>query len=105
MDYFDEILAFEANVCTFDMSAGLINGNLLSGIPTVKGISVWSGVDPNPLAIQNGAATLDVTKTLILVPVKGMLAGVQYLIEVSSATNIPTITLGKQAVLPVCAVA
>ena len=100
MQYFDKKLPAEKTVLTFNMAAGLLNGNLLSGVPTVA-VSVYSGVDASPGAVLNGAAGLDSTSTLILVPVQGGLNGVEYLFEVECGTSLTTTLLGLQAVLPV----
>jgi hypothetical protein len=100
MQYFDKKLPAEKTVLTFNLAAGLVGGALLSGVPTVA-ISTFVGTDASPGAIQNGAAGLDSTTTMVLVPVQAGIDGCEYLIEVDCATTNALYALGMQAVLPV----
>jgi hypothetical protein len=100
MQFFDTILPGEKNVLTFNFSAGLTNGNQISGIPTVV-VTTYSGSDHSPSAILNGAAQVDSTGTLVLQPVAPNVNLNQYLVVVTCATNQADVTLILQGVLPV----
>lgn len=98
--YFNTMEPGEANVLTFNFSADLLNGNELSGNPTIT-ISTYLGTDSNPTAIQNGSAGFDTTSTMVLVPVLVSLAPVDYLITVSCATQDSSVILVLPGILPV----
>jgi hypothetical protein len=100
MQYFDRKLPAEKNILTFNMAAGLNNGNLLSGTPVVT-ISVALGTDPSPGAVLNGSPSLDSTSTMILQGVQGGVAGCEYLLEAECATTLAAVALGLQGILPV----
>jgi len=100
MQRFDVKLPAEENVLTFNMAPGLLNGNLLSGTPTVT-VTTFSGNDASPTLILNGSAQLDSTQTMVLLPVKGGLDFCDYLITVVCNTNVATVELGLQGILPV----
>jgi hypothetical protein len=100
VQYFDTIVPGEKNVLTFNLSAGLTNGNLLQGTPTVD-VIVYSGTDADPSGILNGSPQIDTTKTLILVPVAPGVDQVIYQITAFCGTANPDILLGLPARLPV----
>jgi hypothetical protein len=100
MQYFDVILPGEKNVLTFNLAPALLNGNILTGTPTVT-VTTYSGIDPDPTAILNGSPQLDSTNTQVLVPVAPTVNGVQYLIDVFVDTQLPTVLPGIQGILPV----
>jgi hypothetical protein len=82
------------------MAPGLTDGNLLTGTPTVT-VTVYSGTDPSPMAILNGAATRDATNTQVLVPVAPTIDNMVYQIMVLCATSNLDITLELPWLLPV----
>ncbi len=102
--FFDRMVAGEKNTLTFNMSAGLLSGNLLTGTPTVA-VSVYEGTDSNPSGILNGSAALDSTSTLVLVPVAPTSVTatlpIQYVITVTCATVQAAVVLILKGILTV----
>ena len=100
IEYFEPVLPGEKNVLTFNMAPGLLNGNTLTGTPTIT-VTTYSGTDPDPSAILNGAAQIDSTNTKVLVPFYAQVDHTQYLVKASCATEQSTISLETQGILPV----
>lgn len=87
-------------VLTYDFSAQLAVGETLTGTPTV-GIAVNYGTDASPNSVINGAANVDVTGKLVLVPVKAGVDQCDYLITVSCASTNSQKAPAMNAILPV----
>lgn len=99
-DRFDAKHPTALNVLTYDFNAQLAAGDTLTGSPTVT-ISVNYGTDPSPNGVLNGAANVDVTGKLVLVPVKAGVDGCDYLITVSCASTNSQKAPAMNAILPV----
>lgn len=84
---------------TFDFTSRM---SASAGINTaVVTASVWSGVDANPSAIVNGAATL--LSPQVIQSIQGGLAGVIYLLkcQVTTQAEAPSQTLVLEALLTI----
>jgi hypothetical protein len=104
-NYFDILDKEEARVLTFDFSADLLPGEVLTGTPEVV-ITTVMGVDPNALDRLLGGNAFDTTFMKYFVPVNGGLTNaptddIDYLIRVVSATSNPPKTLTCTGILPV----
>lgn len=93
--YFSPADPGEKLVLTFDFTNGLNGVTLVS--PTVKA-TVDAGTDPNPNAILGSPAIVGAT---VLVPVSGMVLGVDYHITVTCTTTNNNLTLAVAGILPV----
>lgn len=98
MQVFDDIIAGEKNVLTFDFGPGLANSNTLTGSISVE-VSTMLGTDADPDAILNGPAQFDVSNTMVLVPVAPALGGVRYVLLVTVFTVSPVIELKLRGLL------
>ena len=85
---------------TFNMSAGLVPGEVLVSTPIVS-VFVSEGSDPNPTNILNGGPAFDVSLTRLIQPVFGGINGCEYQIVVTCPTSNPIKTLTLVGILPV----
>lgn len=85
---------------TFDFTNDLPSGVTLSGSPTVA-VTLTRGVDPSPTNILNGAASLDGTSKMVIVPVQGGVDGCEYDVSVQCNTTNALLKFELDAVLPV----
>lgn len=95
-----EKISDEKLVLGFDFSNNLATDEILLGVPAVS-VRVARGVDAHPELIINGDATLDGSKKIVLLPVKGGVKGVEYLIRVVAPTNNVLKVFAIDAILPV----
>lgn len=100
MNQFDIKDPAEKVVLTFDFSDGLAVGETLTGTPTVT-VAMALGSDATPAALLNGAAALDGSEKMVLVPVQAGIDRCEYLIKVVVATSNAQKILTLKAVLPV----
>lgn len=84
----------------FDFSNDLPTGVQLSGTPTVS-IEVENGTETSPSLTLNGAATLDATLTMVVVPVQAGAAQTDYRVSVIVGTTDSQILLELDGTLPV----
>lgn len=90
----------EKVVLTFDFSQRLAGGATITSAST-PAVSVRTGQDASPQSLLNGAATVDSTGTLVLVPVQGGVDSADYLIEVTAQTSNPLEVLALTGLLSV----
>ena len=100
MNRFENKDPSEKIVLTFNFSAGLTDGETLSGTATASATLAF-GYDVTPSAVLNGPPAIDSTQKLVLVPVQGGIADCDYIIKVVVPTSNPTKVLALSALLPV----
>jgi len=90
-------------VLTFDCSKDLGANEVLAGGAVLKNVLCTAGNDLNPRGMVLGPVSYDKTGTQILVPVGnlGMRNGNDYVLEVTSFTNIPPKEVVVRALLQV----
>jgi len=94
------LLAGEKRVLSFDFTDDLAIGEILSGLITVT-VSLARGEDATPANILNGAASVDATSKIVLVPVYVVNKKTEYQIKVIAPTNDAKKVIGLAAVLAV----
>lgn len=99
-DRFDAKHPLAKIALTFDFTLQLATGEVLTGVPSVSCI-VQFGTDASPSAVLNGAANVDSTGKLAIVPVQAGVDGVDYLLTVSCASTNPQKSPAMNAILPV----
>ena len=95
-----EKISSEKLVLPFDFAAGLAAGETIIA-PITVGVSIARGKDATPNAMLNGAATIDATTKIVLLPVQGGVVGAEYLFEVVATTSNIKKVLAIKAILPV----
>lgn len=89
------------DVLTFDLTPQLTaTGANLTGTPTVT-VTVVEGVDANPTGILNGAAQIDSTTKMVLVPVAPTVDAVLYAVKVLCGTSVTNLEAGLIALFTV----
>ena len=78
-------------VLTFECADQLAPGEVMQGGITLKGITVTAGTDPDPMNMVLGPPSYDASATMMTLPVGNLsaMAGNDYEIEMTSATNQP----------------
>lgn len=87
-DRFSNIYATEKVVLSFRFTEELDSGETLTSIDSVT-VSVLNGSDSSPSSILNGTPALNGAANKALVPVQGVVAGVDYLLKVTCSTSNP----------------
>ena len=100
MQRFDEKLPIESVVLTFDFSNALDAGEILLGSPVITFSTLYGG-DVNPSALANGPVQIDLTQTMVLVPIIGGLDENDYVIVAECSTSNAKKQLAWAGILPV----
>lgn len=87
-------------IITFDFTPALPPGVVLAGQVGVTGITVIAGVE-DPITLAVGTPVVNLTNTMVNVPVSGGADGCYYGIDLVYATTDPDTQLTVSAVLPV----
>lgn len=99
MLWFPYLFLGEQQVLTFNMAAALPANAILTGTPVIT-VTCVNGGDPNPAALLNGAAELDPTGMLIMIPVTGsQIPYAQYVFKASCASTAPNVSPAAVATL------
>jgi hypothetical protein len=101
--FFDTKDPAESVELTFDSSPDLPTGITLSGTPAIT-FAAKLGADASASALANGSAALDLSNTKVIVPVKGGIDGVDYVVRCQIATTNPKLILVLSGTLHVSSV-